>query len=156
MINYQPFFESIERQQMLFNEMESWVGVPWRHRSRSKGGCDCIGFVVAILEKVGVWEKGQVKIPLYQRDWHIHSGKELLYNSALEAPNLIELNSSEQTRNGDVLLFHFGKAASHVGIWYESGVYHAITSLSVRRSPCVNGAWAKCLKFRFRPMEEMS
>lgn len=150
-----PYFGSEERQKALFQELEEWKGTPWRHACHVKGaGTDCIGFVYQALVNLGVVDPAITEIPVYNRDWHVHNDEELLYNGMKATPGLEEIDKEAPRLSGDLWLFHFGKAASHVGIWFDKRIYHAVTKLKVISSSCNEGIWADHLKFRFRAMEQ--
>lgn len=120
------FFEDIENQKKLKKILDEWVGTPWRHRCGVKGkGADCIHFVARVLEELGllIWRDGL--IPDYAPDWHLHNTRELL-KDALEKEVRGEWVNIENPMNGDILLSHYAKAASHAGFYFDGYVYQAI------------------------------
>jgi NlpC/P60 family putative phage cell wall peptidase len=145
-----PFFESEESKAALLIELESWMGVPWRHRSHTKGGCDCVGFVYGVYTALGVTSR--VEIPAYQRDWHIHRKEELMKDVLAAMRNFIQIQDGE-FKTGDLVLFRYGQASAHVGIVFERGFYHAPTNLYVMRSPIKDGSFQKRLQYIFRPVK---
>jgi cell wall-associated NlpC family hydrolase len=120
----QPFFDSPVEIDQLREEVASWVGTPYRHWCGVKGlGCDCIHFVARVFESQG---GGPYKIPWYPKDWHLHLGRELLMEGILANSKAVEVPISE-VKNGDIVLYRFGRASSHSAIYLDNHVYSAIT-----------------------------
>ena len=144
------YFET--RQRELYAELESWKGTPWRHRAMVRGaGTDCIGMVAGVLINTGFLDPAWTP-PDYPRDWHMHNDDERLVEALRGAPGMVEF-SRETVSNGDVVVFRYGRVGSHVGIYYQRGVYHAVTGLRVIRSPFREGNYFTRLRHVFRPME---
>lgn len=125
------YFDDLEEQKRLKIILDEWVGTPFRHHCGVKGmGCDCIHFVGRVLEETGVliWKKGMV--PDYPRDWHLHNTREALQVGILEYLNVEEV-SAKKVMNGDIILSHYGMAASHSGIFYDKHVYQSLNGVGV-------------------------
>lgn len=121
-------FDSKESIARLREELESWENTPFRHLCGVKGmGCDCIHFVVRIIETFGL---GPFKVPEYPKDWHLHRSEELLKRGLTSQVPHIEINPFDP-KDGDILLFKFGRVCSHAGIFCDENVWQ---SLSINRS----------------------
>ena len=82
----------------------SYVGVPWRHRGRSRTGVDCIGLVLLVAREVGM----DLPDPApYARE---PQGTRLLEGILAHTTRMAE------AAPGDVLLFRLGLYGGHVGI----------------------------------------
>lgn len=145
------FFTTKERIKDLIEELESWLDSPWRHRSRSKNGCDCIGFVYSVYRNLKVVDE-DIFFPEYQRDWHIHRKQELMYNKIRESKWFKEIEPKD-CKTGDVILFKYGKSAAHIGILVGNQVYHNPTNLYVIKSPIEEGLYKDNITYAFRPIE---
>ena len=87
-----PFFADPRQVDRLEQEVRSWLGTPWRHRTAVKGyGADCIQFVAQVLHNLGVFDFSKVKIPDYPPDWHLHNTRELLYEEMHKHLNVRDL-----------------------------------------------------------------
>ena len=88
-------------------------------------------------------------IPAYPKDWHIHNTRELLVEG-------IEKNiSSEKVglsglMNGDIILSHCGKAASHAGFYFDGYVYQALNHIGVRKINFNDMKFRKRMRFAYR------
>lgn len=139
-IKMKYLFESEEKVKELGDILESWLNTPFRHYSGVKGlGCDCIHLVARVFEEMGM---GPFKIPQYSKDWHLHKTSELLMDGIKERIKVEEL-PPENPIDGDVILFKFGKAASHSALFYNGRIYHAITNLKVLKTPWNDKIWDK-------------
>ena len=133
------YFETEERQKQLGKIINSWLGTPFRHRCAVKGmGADCLGFVVGVLKELGILRQDFI-VPEYAPDWPLHKSNELLLSGMKKTLN-IEIVKLEDIMNGDLCLYRFGKASSHIGIYYDNYLYHSITELSVMKLK-----WSDCL-----------
>lgn len=147
------YFENIEKQRLLKKALEDWIGTPFRHHCGVKGlGCDCIHFVARVFEEVGflTWHKNL--IPNYPKDWHIHNTRELLAEKILENSNIEEIGLSK-VKNGDIVLSHYGKAASHVGIYFDGYVYQALNKIGVRKISFADKSFRRRMKLAYRLLE---
>lgn len=144
------YFDNIEKQHQLKRLLDEWIGTPFRHHAGVKGrGCDCIHFVTKIFEELGVIQWRKDLIPDYPRDWHLHNTRELLMEGILkELPGeKVELSS---LKNGDIILSHYGKAASHASIYYDGYIYQSITDMGVCKINFNDRVFRRQMKFGFR------
>ncbi len=96
----------------LRQEIDAWLGVPYRYGGNDKGGVDCSGFVNAIYLSVY-----HVKLPRTSKD---------IYKACRKIED-------KELKEGDFVFFDYeGKGVSHVGIYLSDGKYaHASTSKGV-------------------------
>lgn len=139
------YYFDIEKQKALKTALDGWMGTPYRHWAGVKGeGCDCIHFIVRIFEELGL---GQIKIPRYNRDWHIHNNEELLLEGLREQfkPDfkMQEFPITTEPINGDVVLYRFGRVASHSAIYYDDHVYQSINGSGVGCRHWLDKQWYK-------------
>lgn len=122
------YFGYAARQQKLKRILDSWLGTPYKHWCGIKGlGADCTHFLFRVLEE---FEFGPFKVPMYPKDWNLHHKDEALLKT------LLLLLPCEETgvknlRNGDIVLFFFGKMCSHSGFYFENYIYHCVTDIGV-------------------------
>jgi cell wall-associated NlpC family hydrolase len=142
------YFEDIEEQNKLKKILDEWLDTPFRHHCGVKGlGCDCIHFVVRIFEELGLLI--DVVIPDYPKDWHLHNTRELLEEGILKNLN-VEKVSLSNLMNGDIICSHFGKAASHAGIYFDGYVYQALNNIGVRKINFNDKKFRKRMRFAYR------
>ena len=138
---YTSFFDSEANIETLQKECDSWLGTPYKHWTGVKHrGADCIHFAVRVSESTGANNGKQIIVPKYNRDWHIHRGEELLrlgleheFNVyRLFTPSSIcDFDFNHDLRDGDLLLFQYGRHAAHIGIHIKGRVYQSIINLGV-------------------------
>ncbi len=144
------FFEDEEKQQELKRILDEWMGTPFRHQCGVKGlGCDCAYFVAKVLEEAGAlaWRKNLM--PDYPKDWHLHNTRELL-KETFEKEFQAEPIGLDSFQNGDIILLHYGKAASHIGIFYDGYLYQAIEDVGVCRASTHEEGLTKRMRFAYR------
>lgn len=144
------FFEDEEKVAELGRRLEEWRGTPYRHHCGVKGlGADCIHFVCRVLEEMGIikWRKNLV--PDYPRDWHLHNTRELLMENLIkEVPG--EKVGLDDLRDGDIILSHYGQAASHAGIYYQGYVWQALDGVGVIKIHISDRAAKRQMKYAYR------
>ena len=144
-------FDDIEKQKELKIILDSWLNTPFRHRCGVKGkGCDCIHFVARVFEEMGLLTLN--KVPNYPRDWHLHNTRELLAEAITKylAVEKVNLNS---LKNGDIILAHYGKAASHAGIYFDGYVYQSIINVGVCKINFKDKVFKRQMRFAYRVKE---
>lgn len=145
------FFGNSERLEALRKTLQEWQGTPYVHFAGVKGaGCDCIHFVAKVLEELGA---GETRIPWYPKDWHLHSGEELLLNGFKGDPRFFEIDVNS-IEDGDIVLFKFGKTCSHCGFYLDDHVYQAITDIGVERRHWRDQHWYKRRRHAFRVVKK--
>lgn len=85
----------------------SWVGVPFAHMGQDRvGGIDCAHLLIDAFAAFVT-----VDVKPYAPDWFLHSDRDLLRD--LVRSHCVQVLAAEP---GDIMLFQFGRAASHAGI----------------------------------------
>ena len=118
-------------------EALTWVGTTFRHGASLKGiGVDCIHLVGAVLRAVGLLNDSAL-IPSYPPDWFVHRDQERLLDGLREHCDEVQ----EPWQVGDILVYRFGRAASHCGLYVGEGqIIHAATRDQVRCDPVDSAA----------------
>jgi len=135
------YFTETERQLQLKAIIDSWINTPFRHRCAVKGkqgGVDCIHFCAEVYKELGVIDS--YNIPEYAPDWHLHrTGEKLLlgiFNFADSHPTgTLKSVGYANPKNGDVIMFQYGRASAHTAIYYENRVYQVLTGMRVEPRP---------------------
>ena len=132
-------------QSVYAKEAIKWVQakVRYRHRGTTMQGCDCTGLLIGIARAIGYL--GKYVLRMYPRDWNLHSGAG---NYVVEELNRVgnEISNNE-TGNGDILIFRFGKCLAHVGIvvnWEKRLFVHSFFSAGYCKYGVLkNSMWSK-------------
>jgi len=96
----------------LIESARGWLGVPWRHLGRTRGGVDCIGLVILAAGGAGL----SIADPApYARQPQ---------EAALLRGALAHGRRVPEARPGDVLIFRMGLFGGHVGIATSHRAYH--------------------------------
>lgn len=126
----QLFFESKERQDRLKIILDSWLGTPWRHHTGVKGrGTDCIFFTARVYQEMGIISEFEVMD--YAPDWHLHRSNEYLYEGIINQSPCVEIENARKDNlpndlmNGDLVLYKYGRASAHSGIYFDGYIYEA-------------------------------
>ncbi len=128
----------------IVDEALQWIGTPFDHHSAIKlKGCDCVGLFVGVLKKIGYMDNNFNAIPPYPIDWMLHRSEEKLLKE-------LEKYSKEIVRSelsaGDILVFKFGRASSHSGIYLKDNLFiHCWVKRGVCISILKNSLWEKRL-----------
>jgi len=109
----------------LYQEINSWIGAPYRYSGEGMSGIDCSGFVSCIYRKV-------FEQPLAA------SSKDIFKE------NVVPIKKSE-LKEGDLVFFKIRKkSVSHVGIYLGENLFvHASTKLGVVISSLTEAYYAK-------------
>lgn len=86
----------------------SWIGAPWAHQGRSRGGVDCAGLVICVARSLGLVPaafdvQGYARLP---------DGRTLIEQCDAHM-NPVAQNEMQP---GDVVVARFDSAAQHFGI----------------------------------------
>jgi len=158
------FFDDKEKQKELKEILDSWIDppTPFRHQCGVKGlGCDCAYFMARVFEEIGVLQWRKNLMPDYPKDWHLHNTRELLketFEKEFNADSIGQFKDGffkfkagfDSFFNGDVILLHYGKAASHIGIFYDGYLYQAIEMVGVCRASAHEKSLKKRMRFAYR------
>jgi cell wall-associated NlpC family hydrolase len=96
-------------------EAISWIGTPFHHAARVKGGpgerggVDCLMLLAEVYERAGVMR--HIEPPFYVPDWHLHQIAERYLEGLLGYAREVT-----EPQSGDVALFRFGRTFSHGAI----------------------------------------
>lgn len=128
------YFDDEERAAALYGELESWLDTPFRHKSGVKRkGCDCIHLVLRVIEAVGIPVKRKIIMPDYARDWHLHVSGETLADGIEKHLPVQRLGIRSTLKDGDILLYRYGRASSHSALYCRGMVYQALNGMSVAK-----------------------
>jgi len=140
--------------QEVIKEAKRWVdmGVPYEHRGTTVKGCDCIGFMVGVMQSLGFML--DFKMPYYPTDWCIHKDTERLTDGLLDYCFEID---TKQFEPADLLIFKFGRTLSHSGIYLGNNLF--AHSLIAKKRCCyatfANSTYEKRLKKVYRVKNEV-
>jgi cell wall-associated NlpC family hydrolase len=105
--------EAVCRRQVI-EEAESWIGTPFHHEARIKGGgVDCGQLLIAVYGSLG-YMPTNYQLEHYPPDFALHRDREW-YLSIVES--FAQRISAPES--GDVVLFKWGRLFSHGGIVTE-------------------------------------
>jgi len=144
------YFENIKKQEELKLILDSWLNPPtkFRHRCGVKGiGTDCIHFVVRVLQEMKIL--GEVTLPEYSPDWHLHKTHKLLVEGIIKHLN-VENVGFKNPMNGDIILYFFGKTAAHASIFYDNHVYQSVNGIGVVKIHYLDKTFFKRKQYNFR------
>ena len=149
------YFADPAKQAELKRILDEWIRTPFRHHCGVKGlGCDCIHFVIRVFEEMGRLKEGQIKIPDYPHDWHLHNTRELLLERMLERAGKGRIVPADLNApmNGDLILSHYGAAASHAAFYFDGHVYQAVNKIGVCKISFSDPIFRKQMKYAYRLM----
>lgn len=124
----------------IIKEARTYIGTPWRHLQRSRSGCDCVGFLMAVGAKFGL---DGTEVENYCRY--------PIGNSLVDAMRgyLQEIPIADR-QIGDFLVFRIYKIPTHVGILsYDNRFIHAVPEQSIAEVP-LDPMWQRRLVAVFR------
>lgn len=144
------YFDNPSKQAELKRIMESWLGTRFRHHCGVKGlGCDCINFVARVFEELGTLRWRKNLIPDYPKDWHLHNTRELLLERLVKELPVVPADLAAPM-NGDILLSHYGQAASHAAIYFDGHVYQAVNGIGVVRTSFSDTVFRRQMRYSYR------
>ena len=93
-------------------EAKTWLGTPYHHQGRIKGaGVDCLLLLCEVYHSAGLVP--YIDPTPYPQNWHIHRSDERYLDGVTQYAQLTQAAPSI----GDFVLFKFGRAYSHAGIY---------------------------------------
>lgn len=117
-------------------ECASWIGTPFRQRSRVKGplgGVDCAGFVGAVFWAIGAINL-DIAIPPYELNHADHSDESLL-REWFERPEVRArvrlIDEAEPAQDGDIVFPKLGRTEHHLAIRIGGEIYHVVRPAGV-------------------------
>lgn len=110
--------EPLEQEQRakIVAEARTWMGVPWRHIGRARGGVDCGGFPIVVFQAAGLLDPA-FKYPAtpdeyYSEDFMFHSDEERFIKVVERFCHRVD----RPARDGDIVMFKVGRVAAHCAI----------------------------------------
>lgn len=105
--------------QSIVDEARLWLGTPYHHLGDLKGvGVDCAMILVRIYQTVGIVPADFDPRP-YEPEWYLHRDEER-YLAGMEkwAHRIAPVDRLP----GDILLYRFGRTASHGAVYVGDGL----------------------------------
>lgn len=100
---------SIEQRAAVVAEVKTWLGTPYHHMGRIKGGgVDCATLIIEVYSAAGVIQNFETEY--YPQDWMLHRDMER-YMGTAEMRGAVEF--AGPPKPGDLLLVKFGRCFSH-------------------------------------------
>jgi cell wall-associated NlpC family hydrolase len=91
--------------------MRTWLGAPYHHMGRARGGVDCGGLFLAGFAELGLIEPGY-DTGWYPEDFMLHSDEERF----LKIVEVFAYKVAREPRDGDFPLFKVGRVIAHSAI----------------------------------------
>lgn len=115
--------EYTELEKQIIEEARSWIGTKWIHGQALKGvGTDCIQMIISIAKTFG-WIPQNYTVAPYNQDYALHNETSQIKAGIVEF--CYEVTDGKY-KVGDIMLFAFGKCASHAGIYVgDNRIVHA-------------------------------
>ena len=160
-----PYFCVNSRWEEFSQELESWLGTPYRHYQKTKGyGADCTMFVAACYQKQGIL-KG-IDYEYYSKDWHLHTDNPIVEDgitlnfdkNAGDGLRFLRVFPSEHWVRGDLLLFWTVKPTltNHCAVLWPDGekMIHSINHAGVEFTQYFRW-WKRHTRYILRIYEEV-
>lgn len=145
------YFEDPAKQKELKIILDEWIGTPYRYFSGVKGiGCDCAHFVLMIAHEMKIIIFDKKTVPYYPSDWHAHNTRELILEEMENRFHIETIKAPCDMLNGDIILFHGGKASSHMGFYYDNYVYQSLDPIGVCKIIFTDQKFFKRMRFILR------
>lgn len=101
-----------QQRQAVLEQAKTWLGTPYHHQGRIKGvGIDCATLLCEVYHAAGV--APFVDPTPYPQNWHVHRADERYMGWV----NQFASRTFDMAQVGDLVLFKFGRAFSHGGIY---------------------------------------
>lgn len=97
----------------LINTARSWLGVPFEHQGRSRGGVDCAGLLVCVYEDLG------------RRLYDAHGYGRSPHRNLLETYLRHNFEIGTEIGPGSILLMRFDTEPQHIAICAGKTMIHA-------------------------------
>ena len=112
----------------IVKEAYTWLGTAHINQAKVKGrGIDCGMLLIACLEGAGYIKEGEIKIPAYSNEWHLHHSEEWFLSYVKQYCRKVK-----KPMPGDFFLYQFGRCISHAGIYIgENRIIHAVVGQGV-------------------------
>jgi NlpC/P60 family putative phage cell wall peptidase len=101
-------------------EARTWLGTPFHHAARIKNaGVDCAQLLLGVFVAVGLI--AEPVIDVYPPDWFLHQDRDRLRE--IVSAHCVERLAPAAAVVGDILLFRYGRSASHSAIVVNDGAH---------------------------------
>jgi len=105
--------------EQIIAEAKSWKGTKWMNCVAVKGyRVDCAYFIISLGKTFG-WIPQEYIPPKYSQDYAMHNEESLLLKEVAKFCDPVDYSD---IKVGDILLFNYGKCASHTGIYIGDGM----------------------------------
>lgn len=112
----------------IIQEALSWVGTPYHERANIKGaGVDCGQILIEVYGNVGIIDKFDTGY--YPIDFAFHSNQDNYFKFVEQYAH-----KTDDPKNGDIVLYKFGRQISHSGIIVDVDkkiIIHALMGVGV-------------------------
>lgn len=132
----------------VLEEANSWLGTPFHHEARIKGGgVDCGQFLLEVYERVGIIP--HVDVPHYPPDFHLHKDRE--WYSEIVRTYAEEFRGIPEP--ADIALYKIGRVYSHgaIVVGWPMIIHAYIAHRKVEKARGVGGFFAGHEVKFFRP-----
>jgi len=114
--------------EIIVEEAKSWVGTPYHAMGKVKGaGVDCGQILIEVFGNAGIVEKFDTGY--YPIDFNMHSHEQSYFKFVEQYAHTID-----KPKNGDIVLYKFGRLISHSGIIVDvenKMIVHALMDVGV-------------------------
>lgn len=102
------------KRQQVVEEALSWLGTPYRHMGKIKGGgVDCGQYLLQVYNRAGIIPV--VDTGYYPQDWHLHQHGEKYLKELMRHAVKVDRDPLP----GDIIMFKWGRCAAHGAIVLE-------------------------------------
>ncbi len=155
------YFDEPYHQELLMQQVEEWLGVPYEHMGETKSGVDCTKLLGKMLVGIGVFS-GFLPNVYAPQDWMISGKKEILIGFIDEAFRKYlnrglycsKLSGLTEPKFGDLLFFSLVKSGvcNHSAIYIgDNNIFHCVTNRSCFIEK-LSVAWSRRIKKVYRVM----
>ncbi|MCP5525018.1 MAG: C40 family peptidase [Verrucomicrobiales bacterium] len=129
-----------------------WKGTPFvPHAAQPGAGVDCVHLCGEILQEAGLI--GDYSFPTYRCDSGSHRDESVVLSWLNHSPAFVRTDGS-RVQAGDVLCFHIGRVAHHVGLALGPVRFiHALRGKGVIVSTLRDPTYAKRFVAAYRPVQ---
>lgn len=155
------YFEEPRHRELLRQQVDEWIGVPYEHMGETKSGIDCTKLLGKMLMGIGVFN-GNLPNIYAPQDWMISGKQEVLLNFTDETFKkhlnrglyCSKLTGQIERQIGDILFFSNMKSGvcNHSALYIgDNNIFHCLTYRSCLIEK-LSVAWARRIKKVYRVM----
>jgi len=143
------FFDDPQKQAKLRDELQSWMGTPFRHNAHVKGaGVDCVRLVGEVMVSCGV--EPSYDFGYYSLDFSMHNERSILVDYIEKTGKFVMVEPCK-AQLGDIAVFKIGKCPHHAAIMLDDRMFvHALMHNKVTHGDITDSTWAKRLVAFYR------